>query len=307
MYIKNLEKAKIMFDLNGFIRIPAVLSKNEVILANQAIDAHASQFKERTGTVLRNTFDDTPLSGDRSTGRRDLGGALGWDTPYSNVFRDMLCHKNLVPFLHLLIGDGYRLDHSPLVIAQGSGSEGFSLHGGPSLPSLQYICQNGKIQNTLLGVSFQLNDHRKGDGGFCVVRGSHKMNFALTEDIKNGKDQDFWQSCVEQLETVAGDVVIFSEATVHGCMPWKNKERERRIVLFRFSSPVFAHARGYSSGWPESYTRGMTAEQLCVMQPPYHPAYDRTCLNEDGSACRTTRRSEKKRAFDKEVFGESYY
>ena len=31
----------------------------------------------------------------------------------------------------LLTGEGYRMDHQPLVIAQDADSEGFSLHGGP--------------------------------------------------------------------------------------------------------------------------------------------------------------------------------
>ena len=35
-----------------------------------------------------------------------------------------------VPYLNELCGEGYRLDHMPLVIESEKGAEGFSLHGG---------------------------------------------------------------------------------------------------------------------------------------------------------------------------------
>ena len=69
-----------------------------------------------------------------TTGRFDMGGILGWDAPHRDSFRKFLCHPNVVPYIHLLVGKGYRLDHSPLVIAQQKGSEGFSLHGGSITP-----------------------------------------------------------------------------------------------------------------------------------------------------------------------------
>jgi hypothetical protein len=52
------------------------------------------------------------------TGRLDMGGMLGWEEPHREIFRNLLAHPKLVPYLHMVIGEGYRLDHSPLIIAQ---------------------------------------------------------------------------------------------------------------------------------------------------------------------------------------------
>lgn len=75
--------------------------------------------------------------------------------------------------------------------------------------------------------------------------GSHKMNFGGTEDMMEGKDEYFMEHCVQQPVTSKGDVVLFSEATVHGCLPWKG-EHNRRVALFRFSPSTAAFARGYT-------------------------------------------------------------
>lgn len=99
-------------------------------------------------------------------------------------------HPALVPYLRALCGEGYRLDHQPLVLVQEKDSEGFSLHGGPLVytdgnsegrfnPELQYRFHNGTIWNSLLAMSIFLVDANSGDGGFCALRGSHKLNYAL--------------------------------------------------------------------------------------------------------------------------------
>ena len=58
---------------------------------------------------------------DASGPRLDMGGMLFWEQPHCEVFRTMLCHPKLVPYLTELCGLGYRLDHQPMVIAQARG------------------------------------------------------------------------------------------------------------------------------------------------------------------------------------------
>eukprot|EP00959_Pyramimonas_sp_CCMP1952_P436899 9147882-Pyramimonas_sp.AAC.1 len=82
-----------------YIIVKGVLSPEEVQAANSAIDAHESDFKERKGK-LRNTADGTPLAGDGSTGRFDCGRFLEWERPQSTVFRSLLTHQRLLPYLH---------------------------------------------------------------------------------------------------------------------------------------------------------------------------------------------------------------
>ena len=50
-----------------------------------------------------------PLSGDGVTGRRDVAGFLGWPKGEEGKFREVLSHPRLAPYLHELLGPGYRL------------------------------------------------------------------------------------------------------------------------------------------------------------------------------------------------------
>ena len=72
-----IKRMKFLFDLNGYMVIRNVLSKDEISAANAAIDAH--KLYERDVPELRNTKDYTPFSGDMKTGRFDMGGMLGWE------------------------------------------------------------------------------------------------------------------------------------------------------------------------------------------------------------------------------------
>ena len=54
---------------------------------------------------------------------------------------------------------------------------------------------------------------------------------------------------VYQVETKAGDVVFFSEATVHGALPW-TMPYERRLALYRFANANYAYGRAYLNGGP---------------------------------------------------------
>jgi len=303
------EQEKFYFDLNGFLIVRGALTAEEVKAANAAIDAHSGDIKERLEEGVRNTKAGSPLAGDGQNGRRDLGGLLSWKKPHCDPFREWLAHPKLIPYITDLCGQGYRMDHQPFVITQRRGSEGFSLHGGPITaeghlnPTLQYRCFNGRFYNSLLAMSVVLTDHNPEDGGFCVVRGSHKMNFPPPADFIHGSEA---REHVYQPETRAGDVVFFSEATLHGALPW-NADHERRIALYRFAPPTVAYGRSFSPAWPESMLEGMTPKQKAVMEPPYAVRLDRPLIKADEDEPEICRRSEKKRRFDIEVFGTKYF
>jgi len=301
---------KFFFDLNGFLVVRGVLSPEEVATANAAVDAHSKSIKERKDPELKNTKAGSPLAGEHGApGRCDMGGMLGWPSPHCEPFRELLTHARLLPYLLELCGPGYRLDHLPLLISQHRGSEGFSLHGGPVTgngrfnPTLQYRCVNGEFFNSLLAMSVQLSDHNAGDGGFCVVRGSHKMNFPVPDAFKHG---EAFQEHLHQPETRAGDVVFFSEATVHGALPWK-ADHERRVVLYRFAPATMAYGRTYSPEWPQEMLEGLSMTQRAVLEPPYALRLDRPIVNPGSEEPVVNSRDAKKKEFDQEVFGTRYF
>ena len=267
-----------LFDLQGYLVVPQVLTEAEVALCNEAIDHHADQINERVGDLSLSS-DSSTLQG--ITGRGDLGGLLGWDPPWRDPFRSMLCHPRLVPYLHAILGKGYRLDHNAGLISMRKGTEGHTFHGssGPGFdPNQYYIWQNGRMHNGLTVVAWQLADVNPGDGGLIVIPGSHKGNVSCPTPIRK------WEAhhdIVKHVTCKAGDVVIFTEAVTHGTIPW-TADHDRRSVLFRMSPANVAYARGYGP-WPEHMLAGMTPAQRAVVEPPYHPRLDRPSLDDEGN------------------------
>jgi hypothetical protein len=280
------------------------------------------QSQERLAKELRNTKINTPLSGDGKAGRIDLGGVLSWTDPGTQLFRDVLNHPKLKPAYTGLLGAGYRMDHMPFIIAQNKGSEGFSLHGGViDVDSgeynhpLTYSVHNGTIRNNLLACSVVLSDHPQGSGGFVVVPGSHKSNFKAPQSMINGEEgsTDF----VVQPNTKAGDVILFSEGTVHGARPW-TLDHQRRVALYRFAPPTCSYGRSYmdsgldgegiglGKGWPADIYPQMNDEQKAVLLPPFAVRLDRVTLPDEGGT-KVESRSAAKKAHDKNVFGTDYF
>ena len=119
------DEEKYLFDLNGFLVLPQVLSPEEVRRGNEAIDRHADQMQEIDRSLAR---ESSALKG--SSRRLDLGGMLAWERPWCELFRDLLLHPGVRPYLEGILGEGYRLDHGPGLIAMNAGCEGGVLHGG---------------------------------------------------------------------------------------------------------------------------------------------------------------------------------
>jgi len=308
-YTSISAKDRYFFDLNGFVVARNALSEAEVQEIHDAIDAQAS-FVARTEESVRNTQPNSPMH--ESGPRKDCGGILRWPSPHCLPFRKLLAHPNLIPYINSFCGQGYRLDHQPFLISQDPQSEGFHLHGGPITEAgepnnfLQYRCDaKGNIWTTLLNMSVMLVKHAPGDGGLCFLRGSHKINFATPPEMIHGRLQEFSEH-IYQPETNPGDVVFFSEATVHGSLAWRGN-RERRTILYRFAPPNCAYSRSY---WPEREEfADCTPEEQAVLLPPYHPRVDRPSLDVvDGQTkLINSPRSEAKKAFDKQVFGVNYF
>lgn len=312
-----------LFDLNGYIVVKGVLTAEDVEAANAAIDARADKMVQRSDTALRNAKPGTAMFG-TGPGRKDLGGVLEWDDTEQDVtarrvFRSILAHSKLVPYFHTLLGKGYRMDHLPFVLAQDFGGEGFSLHGGTIdcssgryNPHLAYTYHHGTMQCHLLGCNVMLTDHNEGDGGFCVVPGSHKSNLKMPDGMVDGET---YREFVRQPVTKAGDVVLFSEGTVHGALPWTVEGRQRRACLYRFAPATMSYGRSYMGhpqpnevGWPSKMYEGLSDAERAVLEPPYANRLDRpNILNAEEGSVEMTTRSARKRQHDQEVFGTKYF
>mmetsp|Transcript_3012 Transcript_3012/g.4253 ORF Transcript_3012/g.4253 Transcript_3012/m.4253 type:complete len:428 (-) Transcript_3012:15-1298(-) len=323
--LQMTDDERYLFDLNGFVIIRNVLTPDEIAAANAAIDRKQSGMIERSEDTpaLRNAMKGTSFYGN-GTGRKDLGGVLEWELEDSEVFKSILAHPRLVPLFHGILGKGYRMDHLPFVIAQDQGAEGFALHGGTIdcnsgeyNPELAYTTHNGFIRSALLGCNVMLTDHDEGYGGFCVVPGSHKSNFKMPDGMVNGEK---YKEFIIQPKTKAGDVVLFSEGTVHGAMAW-TPETQRRVCLYRFGPATNVYGRSYfneqtgQTMWPDKMYEGLNDAQKAVLEPPYANRLDRPEIvlerGSDGKVVAEkvtySSRNERKKQHDQQLFGTKYF
>jgi ectoine hydroxylase-related dioxygenase (phytanoyl-CoA dioxygenase family) len=255
---------KYLFDLTGYLVIREALSPDEVQQCNDAIDHHIDQLKEYPRTLAG---DSKTLGG--SSHRKDLGGMLAWEKPWCEPFRNMLIHPKVKPSLDWILGEGYRLDHGPGLIAMESGTEGGTLHGGAVERVVDrfleaYYFQHGRVHCGLTVVEYLLADEGPGDGGVAVLPGSHKANFRCPKSLTNWETH---REFVVEVHGKAGDAVIFTETLTHGTLPW-TAEHQRRALLYKFSPGGLAYGGGaHDVSYPD-YIDDMTEEQRGAMLAP---------------------------------------
>jgi ectoine hydroxylase-related dioxygenase (phytanoyl-CoA dioxygenase family) len=247
------EIERYLFDLQGFLVIENVLDAAELATLNRLFETQKLTEPSQEG------------------GTTSFGNFLTWGQP----FCDLLDHPRLMPYLKVILGDGFRLDHYYGIYLQ-AGTGRLRLHGGntPYDPPEYYHFRNGQMYNGLVVVGWNLTDTGPESGGFCCIPGSHKSNYPLPAAIA---DAHYKANCVVTPEVKAGSFVIFTEALTHGTAPWR-ADHDRRSLLYKYSPGQQSWAREHIKP-PDEVE--LTPRQRLLFEPPYFQA--RTSLFE-GSA-----------------------
>ncbi len=126
-----------------------------------------------------------------------------------------------------------------------------------------YRYHDGVIRNGLTVFTYCLSDNGPEDGGFCCIPGSHKTNLlnSIPREVLRHERRPHY---VYQPQVSAGDVIVFTEALVHGTLRW-NADHERRALLYKYSPGHSAWAQSYYN--PADYP-GATEQQLRIMAAP---------------------------------------
>ena len=273
------DREKYLFDLNGYLVLEEVLTPGEVAACNEAIDHHLGH------PSMRSEERPKPGGSDASQGtmRTDLAGMLTWPRPWCQPFRELLPHRRVMSCLLELLGDGFRLDHLYGTIMI-KGAEGCALHGGRPkhggfVPFYEFV--NCRMRSGLTVVSWALADCGPDDGGFVCIPGSHKSNYPLPGDMPRLEKDP---AAVTQVPVKAGGVVIFTEALVHGTLPWK-ADHERRSLFYKYVPGSIAHShpdacrtpemtadtQNYRPEGVEQVLNEFTPVQQALLEPPYYP------------------------------------
>jgi hypothetical protein len=251
---------KYLFDLLGYVVVRDVLSAEHLEVANAAIDAsELTQSPEYFG-------DSAALKGENSSTRlSSSGNLLELDKPFCDPFREMLAHPKTIPHLNTILGEGWRLDHGPGLIAMDKGCSGGMLHG--SFDNAPYFYREGRIFTGLCVIEYLLADEGPGDGGVSVVAGSHKANLTCPAKMLRWEQ---YQEFVTEVNAKAGDAVIFSEACTHGTLPW-TADHQRRAILFKYNAGHMSWGGGGLSGPAPAYWDELNEpQQAALLQPCHH-------------------------------------
>ncbi|AWT60082.1 MAG: hypothetical protein DF168_01283 [Candidatus Moanabacter tarae] len=251
---------KYLFDLLGFLIVPDVLSAKDLETANAAID---SLELEQSPEYFK---DSKALKGEnKSTRLGATTGLLELPKPFCDPFREMLAHPKTIPHLNTILGEGWRLDHGPGLIAMDKGCSGGKLHG--NFDNAPYFYREGRIFTGLCVIEYLLADEGHGDGGLCVVAGSHKANISCPNEMLRW---ELYQEYVTEINAKAGDAIIFSEACTHGTLPWTG-DHQRRAILYKYNTGHMSWGGGGIRGDSvPSYWDELTEPQKAALLLPSH-------------------------------------
>ena len=234
------DEEKFVFDLEGYFVLKNVLNEDELKEMNAVADEAMGRGGGRGGRVCQ------------------------WGPQFTNL----IDHPRILPYLLDLLGPKFRLDHDYCIFMQ-KGDTGGGLHGGTDGGAHMgeadhwYKYTNGVMRNGLSVFTFFLTPARQGDGGFACIPGSHKSNFyrEIPGEVRQFKRRP---SYVVQPEVEAGDALFFTEALVHGTMPW-TADHQRRALLYKYSP---GHSAWSGNFYNLEEFDSLTDQQRRILQPP---------------------------------------
>ncbi len=131
-----------------------------------------------------------------------------------------------------------------------------------------YLHRDGRFRCSMINVIIAFTDIGPGDGGTMLIPASHKCRYEHPDVATKG-----WGAGGSSMEGIegaievamrAGDVLLFSEPTVHGSAARTNRG-ERRTLLYRYS-PSYTRTRYPYRPSPELLAR-LSPRRRALVQP----------------------------------------
>lgn len=234
------DREEYMFDLNGFIVLRNVLSKEHVAEMNAVLDTISNL--------------DPPLSRGEWYGGvhvHNYGGKDGINLQQiyegGEPFERLIDYPGWYAKVKRFVGGEGTFDyqHGPLFIDEAFANlrgpgEAIGLHSGGywGTKRNQFRYHNGRFQCGQVNILMALTDIGPGDGATMVIPASHKSNF-IHPDTEEHKMKAGIVTSVDGVEGAievhlnAGDAICFVDAICHGSAKRIN-DGERRIVVYRY-------------------------------------------------------------------------
>lgn len=241
---ERAELTQYLYDLQGYLVVEDVLSKEEVAELNAILDDTLNPIPEDWEDQLK----ENP-HGQAGIYRFGAAGGSHGTNPgflqYGEPFCRLMDHPLTMEIMRLQLGDCFRLDRifgmrmckgmpSGRLHSDYGASEPFT-RAEPGKPYFQPAFQ---ALHGFAVAAFNLADSGPETGGLCLIPSSHNSHFKLPQCIREGRFDDV----VICPEAPAGSVTFFSEATTHGTMAWK-ADHQRRSLLYKYCASQLTWSR----------------------------------------------------------------
>ena len=248
----NYDKFDFEFDLYGYCLIPNVLSLDKVERMNELIVKYG--LDKNVPKFLFVELDE--------------------------IFYDLIFNPVTLQLASRWIDPHFRFDHcfGTHYPPDNGARNQVNLHGGPYQNQcyFQYNWYNNRPKCSSILFSYALQDQPEGSGGIVFLPGSHKLNYPITgkasEILEKFYGSRFPENNLPTLHRPVfkkGDLLAFSEATIHGTSQWKSKDNWRRHINYKYCyGPM---------GWLPTETelnmrlrdKAVTPLQKAVLEQPY--------------------------------------
>ena len=215
----NFKEFDYEFDLNGYVVLRNIISKNKINKINRIL---ISLEKKKESELPHNVL----FGKKKNKSEAYLSNILAAD----KEFEKLATIPKILSIMKHVTSNFFRLNHTVAMTKFKKNTYTY-LHMGnlPNHPKIFYFVKDGKIFSNITKVLFPICNNTKKNGGFAVIPGSHKANVNRPYS-NNPKDNKL----LKYIDAKPGDAVIFTEALAHGSMINKTNN-VRRILSYCYS------------------------------------------------------------------------
>lgn len=260
-----------LFDLCGYMVIPAALDRDHVAAINAWIDALPPLDPAKIQPNAPPQPDSAQWIGKvytQSYGKVD-GVNLQDIIEAGEIFERLIDHPAWIdPVRHFLGSHTKPYIHEIFVSLRTAGGYIWPHSGGHAADhnqragrrNLQWIC-------TYLSLLVPLTDIGPGDGATVVVPASHKSDLAHPQTRDGGASANCPGEALEggsEIHLRAGDALLFNDALLHGSAKRVNPG-QRRMITIRYVPAEYAHRFGYEPS--DELIGRLTPQRREIVQP----------------------------------------
>ena len=221
------------FDLTGYLHLPGVLQGEQLRKIQEAGDRYITMDPK-----------NWPAGFTADLERKDLTGYQN-GFAFDDCLQALTLHPATWPIIDELTDSRPRFTSGTLAHNR-HGHMFHPLHAGATPAhrpdTRRWYIDDGKLRHTDFICFFYLTDVHPGDGGLVILPGSHKAEFDKPADMFY-EDEYYQEGYVAEgvppgvlnITPRAGDVVVVSEWVIHGALPWKPQDRDRRFLILRYN------------------------------------------------------------------------